>query len=125
MKGAGAGEGQAAVTPLSLYQHLASRSGRLAVVVLREPRRPGELLCDGLPLMATRPLRCSAPLVPIAGGDIVPSDRFIDKESWLTLSCPRGGDGVLTFDGRVLRRQRAHELHCGIPQGAMGATCMP
>jgi hypothetical protein len=95
------------VKDLFRYQHLASRSGRLVVVVLREPMRPGELLCDGSPLVATRPTRCGAPLVPIPRGDVRPSDRFIDPESGLMLGCPQGGAGLLTFEGRRLLLQAA------------------
>lgn len=85
------------------HQGLASRSGRLFVVVLREPDRTGVLLCDGKPLIATAPLRCNAPSTPEDHGEIRPGDWFVDPHSGLTVICPLGGTGILAFDGRRLQ----------------------
>jgi hypothetical protein len=90
----------------ALFRHrnLASKSGRLVVVVLREPNRPGVLLCDGDPLVAVPPGPCSAQQSPLKPGAVQPGDKFYDGESGLALICPLGGQGTLTFDGRPLQR---------------------
>lgn len=85
------------------YQHLVSRSGRLTVVVLREPDGPGELLCDGEPMIGIRPVRCSAPAGPRLRGEISAGEWLADDQSGLMLTSPYGGSGILTFDGRPLR----------------------
>ena len=102
------------------YQHLASRSGGLAIVVLREPESAGELLCDGEPMIGIRPTRCSAPVPARSSGEISAGEWLVDHESGLTLICPYGGSGILTFDGRLLRplsmRFSAEALETGARQ---------
>src|SRR5258705_1641565 len=89
------------------YQQLQSMSGRLLVVILREPSLPGMLLCDGRPLVAAPSAPCSAQVNRIESGDVPPGDRLTDPPSGLSVICPRGGSGHLTFDGRPLRRLEA------------------
>jgi len=91
-------------TALMRHQQLVSITGQLAVIILREPDAPGTLLCDGRPLIAAAPAPCSTRMMPIESGDLWPGARLADGESGLTILCPRGGSGQLTFDGRPLRR---------------------
>lgn len=86
------------------YQSLMSDSGRLMVLVLEPPARPGVLLCDGAPLVERSPRRCSAPIAAGDADDVRPGDRFTDPASGLTVICPEGGSGELTFAGRPLQR---------------------
>lgn len=101
-------------------QQFMSVSGGLAVVILREPTFPGLLLCDGKPLVAARPTPCSAQLIPIGSGDVAPGERFADHHSGLTVVCPRGGCGQLTFEGRPLRRVKAPASFGAVAANAAG-----
>jgi hypothetical protein len=96
-----------AAARLVRYQQFVSASGRLAIVILREPSSPDSLLCDGEPLIAASPSPCSARVAPVEARDVSPGDRFSDQQSGLTVICPRGGAGQLTFGGRPLLRVRA------------------
>jgi hypothetical protein len=93
------------------HQQFVSATGRLAIVILREPSSPGSLLCDGEPLIAASPSPCSARVIPLETRNASPGDRLSDQQSGLTVICPRGGTGQLTFDGRPLLRGRLHHRH--------------
>jgi hypothetical protein len=85
------------------HQSLVSRSGGLAIVIIREAKGSGELLCDGESMIGIPPARCSAPAGSRVHGEIRAGEWLVDHQSGLVVACPYGGTGSLAFNGRPLR----------------------
>jgi hypothetical protein len=90
--------------PSALYRgQTLGVSGGVSVMVISPPSKEGVALCGTSRLTPQRPPACGAPLV--ADGTIHPGERFTDPVSGLEVVCTRAGDGMLSFDGRNLRRR--------------------
>lgn len=73
-----------------------------ALLVMKAADTPGALRCGAAELKPHRPPSCWTPAVP--DGSIRPGDRYLEPVSGLEVLCTRGGNGILTFAGRPMRR---------------------
>ena len=99
-------------------RRFAATSGSLVIVVVKEPAYPGDVLCDGMPVVPTRPISCGAAAPAAADDRIRAGDWLIDPVSGLKIRCVRGGPGWLTFDGRPLRPAKSDRPHAVSRSGA-------
>jgi hypothetical protein len=88
------------VQELSVAQTLGSEQG-MTVLVVRPPRGPGELCCDGIAMFNRRPASCS--VSSLSKGRIRLGQRLRDSVSGLEVVCTYAGNGALSFDGRPLK----------------------
>jgi hypothetical protein len=75
--------------------------GGISVLVTSAPDRGGVLRCSDDVLTLQPPPPCS--VVSRKSGTILPGARYADLVSGLEVVCTRGGEGILTFDGRPLQ----------------------
>jgi len=90
---------------LRLHETLGSRLSGVHILVLAEPTEPGRLMCGGLEMVSTRPVRCSDPARDQGGFTLRVGEKYRDDQSGLVVVCTRGGAGELLFNGRRLARQ--------------------
>jgi hypothetical protein len=89
-------------------------AGRITVMIMVTPRKPGMLCCDGVPMVPARPSPCSASSdAQPPGSTLRPGQRYRDSLGHIEVRCLRGGHGRLTFAGVVLTPENhPPELYC-------------
>jgi hypothetical protein len=81
--------------------------GGAVVLVLTAPELPGQLRCNGVAMVPSRPLPCSYHSGMRAAAYLRPGWRYRDTHSGLEVRCLRSGCGYLTYGQRTLSLVRA------------------
>lgn len=83
------------------------------VLVITAPRLPGVLRCDGVAMIAARPLPCTYHSRTGITASLRPGWRYSDPVSGIGVRCLRGGHGHLSYAGQPLIAQLSVPLFPG------------
>jgi hypothetical protein len=75
-------------------------TGEIVVLVLETNGTHGHLLCDGVRMIAARPLPCGDPRnSSVTGSTLLSGRRYADRMRRIEVRCLRGGHARLSFVG--------------------------
>ncbi|MDB5714390.1 MAG: hypothetical protein JWO15_1787 [Sphingomonadales bacterium] len=80
-------------------------------IIIRPPDTESPLACGGaLMTIANEAPVDAPPLTEAQAGQALIGKRYVDEISGLEVLCTKGGQGALTFDGRLLALKEAKPL---------------
>lgn len=80
---------------------LAHPKGSLRIVILSAVISRSDLACDGISLVAGRPMACGTE-GPTEQGALIIGARYVDRSSGIVVRCVADGGDVLMVDGQAM-----------------------